>query len=71
MNLPPFLRSRKFWTLITGAVLIVVRSYIPSLPISDELLTNAVLLLVAYIIGTGLEDAGTGLAKLALMQRVK
>ena len=58
MNLPPFLKSRKFWALIAGALVIVIRQYVPSLPLDDAKLNELVLLLVAYILGTGLEDAG-------------
>lgn len=59
MNLPSFLKSRKFWALIAGAIVIVLRAYVPNLPISDDTLNNMILLLVAYILGTALEDAGT------------
>ncbi len=58
MNLPPFLKSRKFWALIAGALVIVLRQYIPDLPLDDAKLSELVLLLVAYILGTGLEDLG-------------
>ena len=30
-TLPPFLKSRKFWALIAGALVIVVRQYVPDL----------------------------------------
>ena len=55
MNVPSFLKSRKFWALIIGAAVIALRSYVPSFPLSDEQLTSIGLLIVAYIIGTGLE----------------
>lgn len=58
MSLPPFIKSRKFWALIAGALVIILRAYLPSLPIDDAKLTELVLLLVAYILGTALEDAG-------------
>ncbi len=54
--MPPFLTSRKFWALIAGALVIVIRAYVPSLPIDDAKLAELVLLLVAYILGTGLQD---------------
>ena len=56
-NLPPFLKSRKFWALIAGALIIVLRTYVPNFPVSDETINQLVIMLVAYIIGTGLEDA--------------
>jgi len=61
--MPPFLKSRKFWALIAGAVVIVVRAFIPNLPIDDAKLGELVLLFIAYILGTGLEDINRGRAK--------
>jgi hypothetical protein len=58
--MPPFLKSRKFWALITGALVIVLRQYVPAFPIPDEQLTELILLLVAYIVGTGLEGSRIG-----------
>ncbi len=63
MNLPPFLKSRKFWALIAGAIVIIIRQLVPALPVDDAKLSELILLLVAYIIGTGLEDAGLARAK--------
>ncbi len=71
MTLPPFLKSRKFWALIAGALVIVLRAYVPNLPLSDETLNNMILLLVAYILGTGLEDAGANLAMRRLLAALK
>ena len=66
MTLPPFLKSRKFWALIAGALVMVIRAYVPNLPIDDAKLSDLVLLLVAYIIGTGLEDAGVAYARASI-----
>ena len=63
MQLPAFLKSRKFWALVIGAVLIAVHNFIPNLPLSDAQITDIAYLLIAFIIGTGLEDAGNGLAR--------
>ena len=71
MQLPPFLKSRKFWALIVGALVIVVRAYVPNLPIDDSKLTELILLLVAYILGTGLEDAGANSAVRKFMAALK
>jgi len=62
MKLPEFLKSRKFWALVIGAALIALHQYVPNLPLSDEQITTVAYLLIAFIIGTGLEDAGTGFA---------
>ncbi len=51
------LKSRKFWAALIGLALLVFRAYVPNFPIPDADLTNMIYLLVAYIIGTGLEDA--------------
>ncbi len=64
MSLPPFLTSRKFWALIAGALVVALRSFVPNIPFSDEQLNEAILLLVAYILGTGLQDFGVAAAKL-------
>jgi hypothetical protein len=68
MTIPAFLKSRKFWALVIGAVLVAVHNFIPQLPLSDAQITDIAYLLIAFIIGTGLEDAGTGLARLARNQ---
>jgi hypothetical protein len=62
-NLPDFLKSRKFWALAAGIIIMVLRHFVPQLPISDDQITSVVYLLVAFIIGTGLEDVGTGYAR--------
>lgn len=72
MTLPSFLTSRKFWALIIGAAVVVLRSYVPNFPLSDDQVTELALLVVAYIIGTGLQGssqpsaAGEQLAALRL-----
>lgn len=52
------LRSRKFWAALLGLILIVVKAFEPSFPLEEDALTNIVYLLVAYILGTGIEDSG-------------
>jgi hypothetical protein len=54
------LKSRKFWAALMGVVMVIVRGLAPNFPISDEQMIGIVVVLVGYIIGTGLED---GLAK--------
>lgn len=71
MELPPFLKSRKFWALIAGAVVIAVRAFVPNLPFSDEQLNELILLFVAYILGTGLEDAGVNVAKVVALLKAR
>ena len=57
------LRSRKFWASIVGVALIVLRTYVPNIPIADADLTKIVYVIVAYVLGTGLEDSALSLAK--------
>ncbi len=71
MQLPDFLKSRKFWALIIGALVVAARSLWPTLPISDEQLTALAFLLVAFIIGTGLEDVGNGYSNAAIYENMK
>jgi hypothetical protein len=49
------LKSRKFWAALIGLVLLIIKSFDDKFPLNDEEVTNMVYLLVAYIIGTGLD----------------
>ena len=51
-------KSRKFWASIAGLLLVVIQEIMPDFPLSADQVTNVIYVLVAYIIGTGLEDAG-------------
>ena len=51
-------KSRKFWAAIVGIAVMILRELVPNFPIGDEQITEMVLLLVAYIIGVAVEDAG-------------
>jgi hypothetical protein len=50
------LGSRKFWAALIGLVLVVVKAWRPDFPLAEEQLTSVVYVLVAYILGTGIED---------------
>jgi hypothetical protein len=56
-------RSRKFWASVVGLVLIVLRTFVPAFPIADADLTKIVFVIVAYVLGTGLEDSAPSQAK--------
>lgn len=50
------LGSRKFWAALIGLVLVIVKAWQPEFPLGEEQLTGVVYVLVAYIVGTGIED---------------
>lgn len=52
------LASRKFWAALVALVLVIVRAYQPAFPLGEEELTALIAVLAAYILGTGIEDAG-------------
>ena len=50
------LGSRKFWAALIGLILIIVKAWDPEFPLAEDQLTAIVWVLVAYILGTGIED---------------
>lgn len=54
------LKSRKFWAAVVGLIFSVLAVVAPNFPLNEEAVSNAVSLLVAYILGVALED---GLSK--------
>ena len=50
------LASRKFWAALVGLVMVFVSHYVPDFPISEEQVLQLVYVIVAYILGTALED---------------
>ena len=57
------LKSRKFWASLVGLILLVVKGFDPNFPLEEEVTSNMIYLLVAYIIGTGIEDNGKSKGK--------
>jgi hypothetical protein len=57
-KLNALLRSRKFWAAVVGLGLVLLRAFKPDFPISDDQMTKVIFVLVAYILGVGLEDNG-------------
>jgi hypothetical protein len=51
------IRSRKFWASIAGLLLVTVQAFVPDFPLDAEQVTNVIYVIVAFIIGSGLEDA--------------
>ena len=58
-KLVTLLGSRKFWAALIGLALIILKTYSPGFPISESQLTNLIYVLMAYILGTAIEDHGS------------
>lgn len=48
--------SRKFWAALVGLILVIIKAYQPDFPLDGDQLTNVITVIVAYILGTGIED---------------
>jgi hypothetical protein len=59
------LASRKFWAALIGLCFVIIKAWKPDFPLAEEELTSVVYLMVAYILGTGIED---GLSRGALLK---
>ena len=54
-------RSRKFWAALIGTIFIILEEFIPEFPLDADQITNVVYMLVAYIVGVAIDDAGQGI----------
>ena len=54
-------RSRKFWAALIGTIFVVLNELVPEFPLDAEQVTSIVYMMVAYIIGTAIDDAGFGI----------
>lgn len=52
------IKSRKFWAALTGLAMIVLKAFKPDFPFSEDQITAMVVMLVGYIFGVAIEDAG-------------
>jgi len=52
--------SRKFWAAFFGFIVVVIKQIYPDFPLDAKQITHVVYLLIAYIIGVAVEDAGVG-----------
>jgi hypothetical protein len=60
------LGSRKFWAAVVGLLVIIISGVLPGFPAIEEPLTNVVVLVSAYILGTAAEGTGQMDAGIAL-----
>jgi len=49
------LTSRKFYAALVGILMIMVENFAPEFPLTEEQVSNIVILLAAYILGAGIE----------------
>lgn len=61
------LTSRKFWAALVGLALVILKAWKPDFPLAEEDLTSAIYVLVAYILGTGIED---GLSRTQILKKI-
>ena len=54
-------RSRKFWAAFIGLVFVFLEEFVPDFPFEATQVEQFVFLLIAYIIGVAIEDAGVGM----------
>ena len=60
------LTSRKFWAALIGLALVIVKAWQPDFPLEEEQFTSVIYVLVAYILGTGIED---GLSRTQILKK--
>lgn len=61
------LTSRKFWAALVGLALVILKAWKPDFPLAEEDLTSVIYVLVAYILGTGIED---GLSRTQILKKI-
>lgn len=52
------LQSRKFWAAFVGIAMMFVTELAPDFPLDGAQVERVVWILMAYILGTGIEDSG-------------
>jgi len=57
-KLKHLLASRKFWAAVVGLGMIVLKAYRPEFPLDEDQITSLVVVLVGYMLGVAVEDAG-------------
>ena len=57
-KLKRLLGSRKFWATVVACVFVVLEEFVPAFPLNADQVTTMVYALIAFILGTGIEDSG-------------
>ncbi len=65
------LTGRAFWAALVGMVLICLAGMLPGMPEGSPEITQAVIVMAAYITGTAVEGSGVGLPPEPLTVRLK
>jgi Na+(H+)/acetate symporter ActP len=65
------LTGRAFWAALVGLVLICLAGMLPGMPETSTEITQAVIVLAAYITGTAIEGSGVSLPPEPLAERLK
>lgn len=55
-KLKALVKSRKFWAAVGGVVAVTAKSLDPNFPLDESELTGLIVVLAAYIIGTGMDQ---------------
>jgi len=55
------LQSRKFWAAFIGIIFMFLNELLPEFPLEEDQVANMIYLLIAYIAGVAIEDAGFGI----------
>ena len=59
-KLKALVKSRKFWAAVVGLGVVVVKGFDPEFPLEEEQISNLLYVLIAYIVGTAVEDGLRG-----------
>ena len=57
-KLKALLSSRKFWASVLGLAILIIKAFRPDFPVTEDQMTSIVVVIVAYIFGTAIEDHG-------------
>ncbi len=56
-KLKQLLASRKFWAAVVGLAVVVLKAWKPEISIDQNQVADFVVIVIAYILGTAIEDS--------------